>query len=136
MAFCGFYIDLFDILVIVETNTGGHGITEYGLSVIDIEFDQSRNVEEEWRCILVFVIKIYKYIYRLYICKYILVCFLFGLHGSHSSTINQYQYQIGSVFSFRAEQIRRVQSINQSISGVALEVASHRLQLQYTLLFC
>lgn len=133
MAYCGFYTDLFDILVIVETNTGGHGITEFGLSVIDIEFDQSRNVEEEWRCIFVFVIKIYTYIDYIYANIYIsisLVCFLFGLHGSHSSTINQYQYQIGSVFSFRAEQIRRVQSINQS---VASHWKWHRIVYSYSI---
>lgn len=62
-----------------------------------------------------------------FVFVFIFVLYFVLVIANCSCTINQYQYQIGSDFSFRAEQIRRV----QSIGGVALEVTSHRYILYW-----
>lgn len=115
--------DFVRYIVETHTNTGGHGITDF-LWVIGYR-DQSRNVEEEWRCIFVFVIididrynrcKIYSSIYSL------VLFYMVYMGRSRAPSliyryIYQYQYQIGSVIRFseqsRLEEFNHNQSINQ-----------------------
>lgn len=147
VAFCGFihiYI-LYRFCQIYCGNTHKHGRAWYNRFLWVIGYrDQSRNVEEEWRCIFVFVIididrynrcKIYSSIYSL-----VLFYMVYMGRSRAPSLIYRYIYisvpvpdRIGySVF--RAEQIRRVQSqsINQS---VASHWKWHRIVYSYRFLF-
>lgn len=127
VAFVDLYIYiLYRFCQIYCGNTHKHGRAWYNRFLWVIGYrDQSRNVEEEWRCIFVFVIididrynrcKIYSSIYSL------VLFYMVYMGRSRAPSliyryIYQYQYQIGSVIRFseqsRLEEFNHNQSINQ-----------------------